>query len=171
MPRSNVAFKRILDPRHKIRYSDEIDDEEDIYEESDDDASLLQLEKIERRLKSKKKQSKSTKSKNFEIVIEDETDVIAIETIPAEVPVRKNSESEYEDSIQGDNDYSTETVIKRSNSKRQRQPDSTFNSWNDLDYDDQKVELPRSCFVEPGPTPWSNFNGHLIFFSFIFYEF
>jgi hypothetical protein len=159
MPRSNVSFKKMLDPRHKIEYADEVDDEE--YRDDSDieeDAAMLQLGKIERRMKAKKKQSRPSAgpSKSFEIVIEDETDVIAIETIPAAMPSKKNSDSEYEDSIQGD--YSTETVINRGK-KQQRQLDSTFNSWNDLDYDDEKVELPRSSFVEGGPTPWSNFNG------------
>ncbi|KAG5670917.1 hypothetical protein PVAND_001146 [Polypedilum vanderplanki] len=161
MPRSNVSFKRMTDKRHKIEYADDFEDEEAMFDDSDyDDAAMHQIEKIERRLRSKKKQRHPTKSKTFEIVIEDEaSDVIAIETIPTEVPInsKKNSESEYEDSIQEDNDYSTATVIKKANSKRHHELDSTFNSWNDLNYDDEKVELPRSSFVEGGPTPWSNF--------------
>jgi hypothetical protein len=153
----------MVDRRHKIEY-DYADEQEYQYREDSEleDEAAVQLNKIERRMKSKKKPRSPniTKSKNFEIRIEDETEVIAIETIPAEVPVNKNSDSEYEDSIQGD--YSTETVIRRgSGNKKQKQLDSTFNSWNDLDehYDNEKVELPRSSFIEGGPTPWSNFTG------------
>lgn len=164
MPRSNVSFKRFTDNRHRIHYADDDEEEDDLGDSEYDDDASLQIEKIERRLKAKKKLSRqrSTQKSNIDIVIEDESDVIAIETIPAEVPMKgKNSDSEYEDSIQDELDNnSTETVIRRRNNvaKRQKQADSTFNSWNDLDFDDEKVELPKSCFVEGGPTPWSNFH-------------
>lgn len=154
MPRSNVSFKRFLDTKHKIQYADD----EDEYFDSDvidDDDPTLRLDRIERRLKAKKKLSRqrsTQKSNQIDIVIEDESDVIAIETIPAELPMNKGSDSEYEDSIQDELDHSSATVIKPNNVKRQKQTDETFNSWNDLHFDDEKVELPRSCFVEDGPS-------------------
>ena len=151
MPRSNVSFKKFTDSRHKIQYADE-DSEMD-----DDEEAEMCLEKIERRLKAKKKLSrqKSTQKTNIEIVIEDDSsDIIAIETIPAELPMKnKTSDSEYEDSIQGDCD----NVVNKSSSKSKKSKDATFNSWNDLDFEEEKVELPRNYFIESGPTPWSNF--------------
>lgn len=157
MPRSNVAFRKFNDPRHKIQYADEEFDSE----MDEDQAAELCLEKIERRLKTKKKLSrqKSTQKSNIEIVIEDDaSDIIAIETIPAEIPGKyKSSDSEYDDSIQGDN-ASHDTVINTGASKlNKKRNDATFNSWNDLDFEEEKVELPRSYFIEKGPTPWSNF--------------
>ncbi|CAH1728665.1 unnamed protein product [Chironomus riparius] len=149
MPRSNVSFKKFTDSRHRIQYA-----EEDSEVDDDDEEAEMCLEKIERRLKAKKKFSrqKSTQKSNIEIVIEDDSsDIIAIETIPAELPNKnKTSDSEYEDSIQGDYD-------DKSSSKTKKSKESTFNSWNDLDFEAQKVELPRNYFIESGPTPWSNF--------------
>ena len=49
MPRSNVSFKKFTDSRHRIQYAEE-DSEVD-----DDEEAEMCLEKIERRLKSKKK--------------------------------------------------------------------------------------------------------------------
>jgi hypothetical protein len=149
MPRSNVSFKKFTDSRHKIQYADE-DSEID----NDEEAEMC-LEKIERRLKAKKKLSRQKQKTNIEIVIEDDSDIIAIETIPAELPIKnKTSDSEYEDSIQGDCD----NVVNKSSSKSKNGKDATFNSWNDLDFEEEKVELPRNYFIESGgPTPWSNF--------------
>lgn len=139
MPRSNVAFKQLASPKHKIRYLDDDDDADPEFE----------IQNIESRLKSKSKFSRQ-KSQNIDVVIEDESDVIAIETFETIANCEK-SDSEFEDSIQ------EEIIIpKRRNIKT---PSSTVNSWNDLDFpQEEKVELPRNYFSE-GPTPWSNFQG------------
>lgn len=152
MPRSNVSFKKFIDPRHKIQYDDISD--------TDDEEAEHCLEKIERRLTRKKlSRQKSTQKSNIEIIIEDDTcEIIQSETIPAELPYKnKSSDSEYEDSIQGDF-TSQETVINGAKKKIKKVTNVTVNSWNDLNFEEEKVELPRNYFIEQGgPTPWSNF--------------
>lgn len=150
MPRSNVAFKRILEPKHKIQYDDEDNSNDD-----DSDYATQEIINIERRLKSKTKAKQIKPQKSIDIVIEDESDIIAIEkifpeTIVPEKKERKGSDSEFEDSIQGDSDD------EKMKSKLAKLGSATFNSWHDLDFPREKVELPRSYFND-GPTPWSNF--------------
>lgn len=137
MPRSNVAFKQLTTPKHKIRYLDDDDETE----EPEDNLKI-----IESRLK--KKKLPRQKSTNIDVVIEDESDIIAIETFET-VPM--NESSELEDSIQ------EEIIIPQRRKAPVKTPDATFNSWSDsLDFPEEKVELPRNYFSE-GPTPWSNF--------------
>lgn len=143
MPRSNVAFGHLTTNKHKIRY---LDDEED---ESD---SKMELKNIEDRFKTRSKLSRQ-KSKNIDIVIEDESDVIAIETFETILAGDKGetTDSEFEDSIH------EEIIIPRN--KNVNTPGSTVNSWNGLNYPlEEKVELSKNYFSE-GPTPWSNFQG------------
>lgn len=151
MPRSNVAFKRILEPKHKIQYDDEDDSNDD-----DSDYATQEILNIERRMKSKTKANPIKPKTSIDIVIEDEaSDIIAIETISAEKlkkKEQKGSDSEFEDSIQGDSEADDE----KQRSKLAKLGSATFNSWHDLDFPRDKVELPRSYFTD-GPTPWSNF--------------
>lgn len=152
MPRSNVAFKQLTTPKHKIRYMPNEDDDEMDPEN--------ELHMIENRFKTKKKNTKLSrqKSTNIDVVIEDESDVIAIETFET-IPMdgnERNSDSEFEDSIQ------EEIIIPKAKKKTTKTSSATFNSWNDLDFPEEKVELPRNYFSE-GPTPWSNFQGEKIF--------
>lgn len=144
MPRSNVAFKQLTTPRHKIRY---LDDDED-----DENEAEMQLQSIEGRIKKKSSKLARQKSQNIDVVIEDESDVIAIETFEtiSMDDTRAASDSEFEDSIQDD------VIIPRQRKKPVKTPNATFNSWNDLDFPAEKAELPRNYFSE-GPTPWSNF--------------
>lgn len=159
MPRSNVSFKRFLDSRHSIQPYDD-----DMLDEDTDDPNE-ELFNIERRLKTKKKLSRqrSTQKSNINIVIEDETsDVIAKESIGvnhndgSDEHARKfkDSESEYEDSIH--EDHHQQPDILKGSVKRPKTSDATFSSWHDLDFPDEKVELPRTYFTD-GPTPWSNY--------------
>lgn len=139
MPRSNVAFKQLASPKHKIRY---LDDE-------DENGPEIELQSIENRFKLKSKLSRQ-KSKNIDVVIEDESDVIAIETFET-IATGEKSDSEFEDSIQ------EEIIIPKK--RNVKTPSSTVNSWNGLDFpQEENVELPRNYFSE-GPTPWSNFQG------------
>lgn len=149
MPRSSVAFKRILEDKNKIQY--ENDDSDD----NDSDYTTQELINIERRMKLKTKTTRVKPQKSIDIVIEDEaSDIIAIETIPSEKlkTKEKDSDSEFEDSIREDSADDDDQKPKRPTDKS-----ATFNSWNDLDFPKEKVELPRSYFSD-GPTPWSNFH-------------
>lgn len=137
MPRSNVAFKQLTTPKHKIRYVDDADDENE---------AEIQLQSIESKFKTKLSRQKSH---NIDVVIEDESDVIAIETFET-IAMGEKSDSEFEDSIQ------EEIIIPKK--RNVKTASSTVNSWNDLDFPEQKAELPRNYFSE-GPTPWSNFQG------------
>ena len=143
MPRSSVGFtNRFSDSKHSIQY----DDDELTNDESDENSR--ELIRIEKRLKAKKKlrRQRSSPRSNIDIVIEDEaTGVIAVESIKSD---KKNSDSEYEDSIHED--------ASKTNAKRPKKTDATFNSWHDLDFPEDKFELPRTYFTD-GPTPWSNF--------------
>jgi hypothetical protein len=132
-----VAFKQLT-----TRY---LDDENEI-------DPAIELQNIEGRIKSRSKISRQ-KSKNIDVVIEDESDVIAIETFET-IASGEKSDSEFEDSIQ------EEIIIPRK--KPVKTPSTTVNSWNDLDFPpEEKVDLPRNYFSE-GPTPWSNFQGFSI---------
>lgn len=150
MPRSNVSFNKILEPNHKLRYT-----EQELSNDDDTDDATIEIMNIEKRMRKKKlSRQKSQQSSNINIVVENEaSDVIASETIPTERAQKNGSDSEFEDSITEDHQPD---VIKGS-VKRKNNPDATFNSWHDLDFPQQKVELPKSFFSD-GPTPWSNFN-------------
>lgn len=165
MPRSNVAFRKILEPKHKIQYVDEDDEEEE--EDASDfaedpDVELLNLEK---KLKAKKKltrQKSMSHKQSINIVIEDESsDVIAIETIPTESSKKryKESESEYEEVYE--EEYKPRVMKPREKPQQKQQSDEAYNNWHDLDFPKSKVELPRSYFTE-GPTPWSNFQDFIL---------
>jgi hypothetical protein len=158
MPRSNVAFKKILEPKHKLQYLDDEEDEEASDFTEDPDIELLNLEK-KFKAKSKKKltRQKSQGKQSINIVIEDESaDVIAIETIPAESPTKgyRESESEYEEIHE--EIYKPRVMRPRERAAPKEKSDDAYNNWHDLDFPQSKVELPRSYFTE-GPTPWSNF--------------
>lgn len=153
MPRSNVSFRKAYEPRHKIQY---YEDEEDEGENLSEDPEL-ELLNLEKKLKSKSKltRQKSQCQQRIDIVIEDESsDVIAIETIPTESRrrprSRKDSDSDYEEI------HEEPKVIKPRPKPPSKENGAAYNSWHDLDFPDQKVELPRNYFTE-GPTPWSNF--------------
>lgn len=161
MPRSNVSFKKAYDPRHKIQYFDEAEEEE----QSDDDN--FELSNLERKFssgsskKNKLTRQKSQNKQRIDIVIEDESsDVIAIETFPTDSPKstrssrsRSRSRSRRDSDSDYDEVYEEPKVIEpRPRSK----VDEPGYHWHDLDFPEQKVELPRHYFTD-GPTPWSNF--------------
>lgn len=154
MPRSSVSFKRFLGSKHSIQYTM---DEEDLSNEEDTDDASKELLSIESRMKAKKKftrQRPLPKSK-IDIVVEDEAadEAAAEKTAAAKAKKSKEgSDSEFEDSIQDD----LQPDVIKGSVKRSKQSDSTFNFWHDLDFPEEKVELPRSYFTD-GPTPWANF--------------
>ena len=104
-------------------------------------------------MKHKKKLSRQKSQRSdIDIVIEDETsDIIAKETIKTE-RANENTDSEFEDSIQED------LNPRKAAAKAAKVRDPTFNSWHDLDFPNERVELPKNVFSD-GPTPWSNFKG------------
>lgn len=152
MPRSNVSFKKFLEPKHKIQYA-----EDEMSNDDDTDDATIEIMNIESRMRKKKlSRQKTQQSANVDIVVEnasDASDVIASETIPTERASKKDSDSEFEDSITED----LQPDVIKGSAKRPKNPNATFNSWHDLDFPQEKVELPKSYFTD-GPTPWSNFN-------------
>ena len=148
MPRSNVAFKKFMEPKHKIQY----DDENEMTNDDDTDDATVEIMNIEKRIK--KKKLARQKSQQIDIVVENASqDVIASETIKTENSKKNDSDSEFEDSITDD----LRPDVVKGSMKRPKQSDTTFNSWHDLDFPQDKVELPKSYFTD-GPTPWSNFS-------------
>lgn len=149
MPRSNISFKRALDMKRTIQYADE-DEDADLTNDDEMFDRSAEIMSIEKRLRSKKKLSRQRSSpqrSNIEDFDDDNT--------KAADPVmksHKDSDSEYEDSIQDD----LQPDVVKASVKRSK-GDTTFNSWHDLDGYDTKIELPKSYFAE-GPTPWSNFH-------------
>lgn len=147
MPRSSVSFKKILRMKNSIQY---LEDDYDEYEDTYDDCySRRNLDEIERKLTRDRSPKPVKPKKSPSIVVEDEN-AKSIVQHPNE-----DSESDYADSIQGD---SLQPDIVRTNvqQNQKRDGDSTVNSWQDLDFPNEKPELPRTYFTE-GPTPWSNF--------------
>lgn len=137
MPRSKVAFKKIMSTKHSIQYEDDED-------ASSEDMSHELLE-IETRLKHKRKFSmhKTLQAKNDSTIDELESKSFAVND------TTKGSDSEYEDSIHEDSKI-------RDKKEGAEKSSETFNSWHDINFPERKVELPKSYFAE-GPTPWSNF--------------
>lgn len=152
MPRSSVSFKKMLRHKHSIQYDDDEEDFEDSYE---DFYARKSIEEIERKFSRdipnpiSKKPSKNQPVKSISIVVEDENSNSILEH------PKEDSESDYADSIQGDS--LQPDVIRTNVQKNQnKESDTTFNSWQDLEFPDTKPELPRTYFSD-GPTPWSNF--------------
>ena len=139
-----------MEPKHKIQY----DDEDKMTDDDDTDDATAEIMNIEKRIKKKKLARQKSQQSAIDIVVENASqDVIASETIKTENSKKNDSDSEFEDSI---NDDLRPDVIKGS-MKRTKQSETTFNSWHDLDFPQDKVELPKSYFTD-GPTPWSNFS-------------
>lgn len=145
MPRSSVAFKKIMSSKHSIQYED------DGEYTNDSDEMPHELMEIENRLRQKRKPSKHRLPQNPNIVIDDATEVPKDEMDkPSVSKVSPNeSDSEFEDSIQED-------LKVKSKRASEDKSDGTYNAWHDMDFQGSKVELSKSYFAD-GPTPWSNF--------------
>lgn len=145
MPRSNVSFKSVLDGNRSIQF---VRDEKDDDESNKQSQEEIELANIEDRmqLQSKIPSQKSSPSKIS-------SPLRVTETVQQESLVisDKNSDSEYEDSIQD-----AQPDVVQASVKRAKHEDSTFNSWQDVDRFSAKSEMSNS-FVAEGPTPWSNF--------------
>lgn len=144
MPRSNVSFDTFLgtNPTLKASQHDETSDEDKT------DESSRELMKIEKRLKSKKKHLRQRAASKAEVNVKTPDDV-------SDVTVKENpkgSESEFEDSIKEDQ----QPDVVKGSAKRPKQPDSTFNSWHDLEFNDDKVKIARNYFADAS-APWSNY--------------
>lgn len=144
MPRSNVAFDTFLGSKPAFKTSNDDDPSDD----DETDESSRELMNIEKRLKSKKKLSRHRASSKptFEVLLKDDASDVTVKE------AQKGSDSEFEDSIKEDHQPD---VIKGS-AKRSKQPEATFNSWHDLEFNDEKSKLSRNYFAN-GPAPWSNF--------------
>lgn len=161
MPRSNVSFKKAYDPRHKIQYYDDDEEEEALSDEPD-----LELMNLEKKFKSSKgnklTRQISQNKQRIDIVIEDESsDVIAIETIPTEPrSPRRGGRSRSRSRSRRDSDSDYDEVYEEPKfiepRRRESKVEEAGYNWHDLDFPERKVELPRNYFTE-GPTPWSNF--------------
>lgn len=151
MPRSSVSFKKFMDSRHSLQFTE---NEDEMEESMDHDDPGVELKRIEKRLTGGRKLSRQVSSKQYSNFDESADDVV-IEATPRKTPKinkTEDSDSEFEDSIQDD---LQPDVIKES-VKRAKPSDTTFNSWHDLKSPAEKVELPRNYFSD-GPTPWGNF--------------
>lgn len=153
MPRSNVSFKKFLEPKHSIQYTDE-EFEEEFNGEQELEEIHERLEKIRRPSKAvgpEKTKAKPAKIKKarIPITLEDEdSNTVKLLSSQNSSSQDKNSDSEFEDSI-GD-----EPDIIRANVQRNADED-TFDSWQDLEFPANKKdrpELPRAYFSD-GPTP------------------
>ncbi|CRL07426.1 CLUMA_CG020396, isoform A [Clunio marinus] len=157
MPRSNISFKNIIDPKQKIHYTYEENSEN---EEQPNNLNK-ELAKIAMRLDDDKKfpqhfaSSQINQLDVMDLVNKDVYDAIDIETFPTEASCDTPEVLDYEvDDIV--HDFQPDVV--KGNIKRDKRPSSvTVNSWHDLEFPDENVELPRNYFTE-GPTPWSNFH-------------
>lgn len=157
MPRSNVSFKKFLEPKHSIQYMDE-EYEEEINGEQELDEIHERLERIRRPSRAAPEAPKpkpaKTKKARIPIVLEDEdSNTVKLLSSQNSSSQDKNSDSEFEDSI-GD-----EPDIIRANVQRKPEED-TFDSWQDMDFPTNKKdrpELPRTYFSD-GPTPVSIFH-------------
>jgi hypothetical protein len=137
MPRSSVSFKRFIQSDHRLEYDPEFEDYDDEF------FQRQELEQIERRLKPRSPKKSPMNTPN--IVVQD-------------VEEKIGSDSEFEDSMHEDYRKHQPDII-RASMQQQNQPKavgSTMNLWQDLDFPDNKPELPRTYFTD-GPTPWSNF--------------
>lgn len=143
MPRSNVKFEKLLNSEHSLQYEPE-------YEDYDDEFfQRKELEQIERRLRPRSPRRSPVNNPNIPIVVQDVEENKIIKTNE-----KADSDSEYEDSIHEDYVKQQPDIIKAS--MQPKNVDSTMNSWQDLDFPNNKPELPRTFFTD-GPTPWSNF--------------
>ena len=150
-----MSFKKFLEPKHSIQYTDEDDEEEiSVQLELDDIHERLERRRPSRAIHEKleRKQSMSVKSKKarIPITLEDEdSNTVKLLSSQTDSSQDKNSDSEFEDSI-GDDDKPD--IVRN---VQEKPNEDTFDSWQNMDFPTNhhdRPELPRAYFSD-GPTP------------------
>lgn len=122
------------------------------------DNPVEELLHIEKRLKSKKKISRQRFQRSkIDIIVDEEPSEIVPEDIEFIPELKKDSDSDPDDSIQ--EDHEQPDVVKGSNVAKKIKSNegfSTANQWQDLDLTQAKAESPMHFPVVNQTTSWSH---------------